>query len=228
MLSTRLQRSRAETYRPDRSGHAVGIGVTILLHAAAIAVLLQFQPVRSALKEAVPIMVSLITPPPPMVEKPKELPRPLPVKPHMQRVEPAPAPPTLLAAVTEAPPTPAAPAPQPVAPPAPPAPVAVAPASAPPAPMAPPSFNAAYLNNPPPAYPPQSRRLGHQGKVILRVLVNAAGTPDKVELRTSSGFDRLDDAALDAVRRWKFVPARQADNAVAAWVLVPLIFTLEN
>ena len=203
------------------------MGVTILLHAAAVAVLLQFQPVRSVLTEAVPIMVSLVTPPL-VLEKPKELPRPLPVKPRVQRVEPTPTPPPLITAVTEAPPPPAAPAPQPVTPPAPPAPIAAAPASPPPAPVVPPNFNAAYLNNPPPAYPPQSRRLGHQGKVILRVLVNTAGTPDKVEVRTSSGFDRLDDAALDAVRRWRFVPARQGDSPVAAWVLVPIIFTLES
>jgi protein TonB len=92
----------------------------------------------------------------------------------------------------------------------------------------PPNFNAAYLNNPPPAYPVTARRMGQQGKVILRVLVNPAGTADKVELRTSSGFDRLDDAALDAVRRWRFVPARQGDQPVTAWVLVPIVFTLES
>jgi protein TonB len=200
--------------------------VTVLLHAAAIAVLLQFQPVRSAISQAMPIMVSLITPPP-VVEKPKELPRPLPVKPRPQRAEPRPEPPPLVAAVTETPPPPEAPAPQPIAP-SPPAPVAAAPASPPPAPVVPPNFNAAYLNNPAPAYPQNSRRLGHQGRVILRVLVNAEGNPDKVEVRTSSGFSQLDDAAFEAVKRWRFVPARQADKAVAAWVLVPIIFTLES
>lgn len=202
-----------------------GIGVTILLHAVVIAVLLQFQPVRQAITQAVPIMVSLITPPPPVVEKPKELPRPLPVKPRPQRVEPPRPEPPLIAAVTEAPPPPTAP--EPVPPPSPPAPI-VAPAAAPPAPVVPPNFNAAYLNNPAPAYPAASRRMGHQGRVILRVLVNAEGNPDKVEIRTSSGFSPLDDAAFDAVKRWRFVPARQGDKAVAAWVLVPIIFTLEG
>ena len=204
-----------------------GVGATILLHAAVIAVLLQFQPVRSALTQAVPTMVSLVTSPP-VVEKPKEPPRPLPVKPRVQRVEPRPEPPPLVTAVTEAPPPPSAPAPQSIAPPAPPAPVAAAPTAPPPGPVVPPNFNAAYLNNPPPAYPTLSRRVGQQGKVVLRVLVNAAGNPDKVEIRTSSGFDRLDDAALDAVRRWRFVPARQGEAPVAAWVLVPIIFTLEG
>ena len=106
--------------------------------------------------------------------------------------------------------------------------MAAAPASAPPAPVVPPNFNAAYLNNPAPAYPQNSRRLGHQGRVILRVLVNADGNPDKVEVRTSSGFSQFDDAAFEAVRRWRFVPARQGEKPVAAWVLVPIIFTLES
>ena len=228
MVSRTLPHHRAASARPDqRTGRLTAVGVTLLLHAGAIALLLQFQPVRSAFKEAVPIMVSLITPPPPVVEKPKELPRPLPVKPRAQRVEPKPEPPPLIAAVTEAPPPPAAPAPQPVTA-QPSAPIAAAPASPPPAPLVPPSFNAAYLNNPPPAYPPAARRLGYQGKVILRVHVTPAGTADQVEVRSSSGFDRLDDAALDAVRRWRFVPARQGDGPVAAWVLVPIIFTLES
>ena len=203
----------------EKTGRLVGFGVAVLLHAVAVAVLLQFQPVRSALTQAVPIMVSLITPPPPVVEKPKELPRPLPVKPRPQRIEP------LRPVVTEAPPPPTAPAP--VAPLSPPAPV-IAPPAAPPAPVVPPNFNAAYLNNPAPAYPPTSRRVGHQGRVILRVLVNADGNADKVEIRTSSGFGQLDDAAFDAVKRWRFVPARQGDRPVAAWVLVPIIFTLES
>ena len=94
--------------------------------------------------------------------------------------------------------------------------------------MIPPSFNANYLDNPPPAYPILSRRVGQQGKVLLRVFVNAGGTADKVEIRSSSGFDRLDEAALDAVRRWRFVPARQGDKPIAAWVLVPITFTLER
>ena len=62
----------------------------------------------------------------------------------------------------------------------------------------------------------------------MRVLVNAGGGADQVEIRTSSGHELLDQAALNAVRRWRFVPARQGELAVAAWVLVPIIFTLEG
>ncbi|MEO8135894.1 MAG: energy transducer TonB [Betaproteobacteria bacterium] len=118
---------------------------------------------------------------------------------------------------------PAPPAPVIAAPPAPPAPVDV---EAPP--VAPPRFDAAYLNNPPPAYPAFSRRTGEQGKVMLRVHVTAQGSTDEVTLKTSSGFPRLDESALNTVRQWRFVPARQGEQVVAAWVLVPLTFRLEG
>ncbi len=97
-----------------------------------------------------------------------------------------------------------------------------------PAPIVPPSFSAAYLENPPPAYPATSRRLGETGRVVLRVRVGTEGRADAVELATSSGFERLDRAALEAVKRWRFVPARQAGAPVAAWVRVPLSFNLDN
>jgi len=47
-------------------------------------------------------------------------------------------------------------------------------------------------------------------------------------LKTSSGSPRLDQAALDTVKRWRFVPARQGDQSVAAWVVVPISFSLEG
>ena len=63
---------------------------------------------------------------------------------------------------------------------------------------------------------------------MLRVLVSADGQPEQVDVRTSSGSPRLDTAALDTVRRWKFVPAKQGDRPIAAWVLVPISFRLEG
>jgi protein TonB len=97
-----------------------------------------------------------------------------------------------------------------------------------PAPLTPPNFDAAYLNNPPPVYPPLARRQGLSGKVVLRVYVSAAGSAEQVEIRTSSSHALLDQAARNAVLRWRFVPARQGDQPVAAWVLVPITFTLES
>jgi protein TonB len=70
--------------------------------------------------------------------------------------------------------------------------------------------------------------MGEAGRVILRVLVTPTGSPERVELRTSSGSTRLDGAALETVQRWKFVPARQGETPVPAWVLVPILFTLEG
>ncbi len=137
---------------------------------------------------------------------------------------------------------PAPPLPMPVAPPvaepvhqpeaAPPPPVAVKEPEAAPikaAPVAeiqPPEFGAAYLNNPPPRYPPAARKIGLQGTVLLRVLVSPAGLPEKISVLTSSGSPVLDDAAINTVKQWTFVPARQGDHAVSGSVNVPIRFVL--
>lgn len=91
-----------------------------------------------------------------------------------------------------------------------------------------PRFDADYLDNPKPAYPPLSRRLREEGVVLIRVHVLPSGLPDAVVLKRSSGSARLDESALAAVRRWKFVPATTAGNAVAAWVVVPIAFSLNT
>lgn len=90
-----------------------------------------------------------------------------------------------------------------------------------------PRFEADYLDNPPPAYPRLSRRLREEGEVELRVRVDAAGRAVTVELARSSGSARLDQAALHAVRNWRFEPARRGRQAVEAWVRVPILFKLE-
>jgi protein TonB len=92
----------------------------------------------------------------------------------------------------------------------------------------PPSFNAAYLKNPPPRYPMSARRNGEQGTVTLRVLVTREGLPANVSVQTTSGSTGLDQAAIEAVRGWRFAPARQGAQAVEAWVLVPIVFRLEG
>lgn len=89
-------------------------------------------------------------------------------------------------------------------------------------------FEAAYLHNPRPDYPPLSRRLGEQGKVLLRVRVSREGQPAAVDLEKSSNFERLDDAARQVVSHWRFVPARRGDEAIDATVIVPIIFRLDG
>jgi protein TonB len=194
----------------------LGALTTVALHAAVLGALLSYAPARSALFSAAPIMVDWIVParPEPRIEPPK----PKPVKIIPKPVEKPPV--ALLPA--EAPSPIVAPEP----PPPPPAElVAVAPA---PVAITPPIFNADYLDNPAPTYPPLSRRMGEQGRVVLRVLVNPGGRADEVQVATSSGHARLDDTARETVKRWKFVAARRGAEAVSAWVLIPISFRLEG
>lgn len=158
-------------------------------------------------------------PAPPVKREPLKQPKPAP----RPTVKPAPAPlPTPNTTPSEhaisAPPAPPQPAPAPSAP--------AEPAPAAPAPVSAPRFDAAYLNNPPPAYPSLSRRLGEEGRVLLRVHVTPEGGADDVRVHASSGSSLLDEAAAAAVRKWRFVPARQGGNPVAAWVQVPIAFKL--
>jgi protein TonB len=106
--------------------------------------------------------------------------------------------------------------------------VHVAAVTAAPLPVIPPRYDAAYLDNPAPAYPALARRQREEGRVLLRVLVGADGRAERVEIATSSGFERLDRAAQEAVRRWRFVPAKRGDEAIAAYVAVPIVFTLDR
>jgi protein TonB len=225
-------RSPADWRSAGRSSTLTIAAVVVAVHVALIVVLLQFESVRTAVTAAAPVMVTLISPP---RDRPEVPPKPLPPKPQVRPDRrPAPQPPIVTAqpqapstyTAPPPPPTPVATTPVEVGPAEP---VAVAPAPEPaPAPVIPPRFNAAYLNNPAPAYPLESRQLGEEGRVVLRVLVNEHGLPQEIQVRTSSGFVRLDTTAQDTVRRWKFVPARRGDTAVGAWVLVPMTFNLRN
>ncbi len=90
-----------------------------------------------------------------------------------------------------------------------------------------PSTNANYLNNPAPPYPRMSRRMGEQGTVVIRVFINTEGRAEKAEIRTSSGYARLDDTALETVKRWRYVPGTRAGVPEAMWFNVPIRFVLD-
>lgn len=95
--------------------------------------------------------------------------------------------------------------------------------------VVPPDYTAAYLNNPGPQYPYVSRRRREQGTVLLRVLVDARGSPVQVLIGRSSGFVDLDEAAADVVRRrWRFAAATEGNVAVEAWVEIPIEFSLKD
>jgi protein TonB len=95
------------------------------------------------------------------------------------------------------------------------------------APVTPPRSDAAYLNNPRPPYPLAARRRGDQGTVLIRVLVTAEGIAASVGLEKTSGHSALDDAALNAVKSWRFVPARQGGQAMESPYVVPVVFKLD-
>ncbi|HQQ64053.1 MAG TPA: energy transducer TonB [Pseudomonadales bacterium] len=107
------------------------------------------------------------------------------------------------------------------------APVTASQATAPP-PATTARYDADYLDNPAPRYPPLSRRQGEEGTVLLAVHVASDGKPLAIEVKRSSGFGRLDTAARIAAAAWHFVPARQGDAVLASWVEVPVQFSLQK
>ena len=195
----------------------------MVIPAQVIATFITPEPEPIVMPEPMPL-----APPEPVVQ-PKPVPKPQP------KPQPKPKPQPLPKAVASPDPAPAtAPTgtldPEPTAPARPtPAPTAAQASTdtAAPAAIVMPSSSAAYLNNPRPSYPSISRRMGEQGKVMLRVFVNAQGQPEQIQIQQSSGFDRLDKAAVDAVRRWKFTPGSRNGVAEAMWNIVPINFVLE-
>jgi protein TonB len=199
----------------------------LLRRAVALVIPVQVLVLAELIEPPQPV-IAPAPPAPPTPAAPKPVPRqPPPPKPVAR---PAPQP---LASVAAAP-TPQAPVaittPQPITFTAPAA-VEVA-SPAPPAPPAPPrvdlpSSNADYLNNPPPPYPPLSKRLNEQGRVVIRARIEADGTASQAEVRTSSGYERLDQAALQTVKRWRYVPGKRAGVSEAMWFNIPIQFVLE-
>jgi protein TonB len=86
----------------------------------------------------------------------------------------------------------------------------------------------AALNNPKPAYPLAARRRGIEGRVLVSAHVHADGACAEVRLKRSSGHSLLDESALNAVRRWRFLPARRAGAPIDSWVDVPVSFRLQG
>jgi len=123
------------------------------------------------------------------------------------------------------------PAPAPVASaPAPAAPSAAVPnkATADTAPFTEANFNANYGTNPKPKYPSIAASRGWEGTVRLLVKVSAEGDSEEVTVQRSSGHDVLDEAAIEAVERWKFIPAKRGETPVSSTVIVPIDFVLNS
>ncbi len=88
----------------------------------------------------------------------------------------------------------------------------------------PPRLDPAYLHNPAPNYPALSRRNRESGTVLLLVRVDPDGNATAVTLHKSSGHERLDQAAVQAVTRWRFVPGMRGQTAISATVIIPISF----
>jgi len=150
------------------------------------------------------------------------------------KIVPARPKPVITAAPTPQPTTPAftapPPDPEPVAEPEP-APVAAAPAPAAAAPAPArelPASAVQYLKPPVLNYPALSRRAGESGRVLLRVFIDEAGLPVQLRVQTSSGYARLDDAALAAIGKVRFKPYSENGRPVSGWALIPLSFDPEK
>lgn len=90
------------------------------------------------------------------------------------------------------------------------------------------NYRANYAHNPKPEYPTIAKSRGWQGKVLLRVQVSDEGLSEAVMIEQSSGWELLDESALEAVKQWRFIPAKRGELAVASSVIVPIVFTLRN
>jgi protein TonB len=191
---------------------------------------------RRAVAVFVPVeVISEVVEPPRPVVPPPPVPSPPTVTKQVVKIRaPTPPPAPQLQAVPNPEPTPNAPTavntpPAPLPPIAAPVTVSEAPVASPPAPsrVELPSRDAEYLQNPKPAYPPMSRRLGEQGTVLIQVLIGTDGNAQKGEIKKSSGFARLDQAALTTVLKWRYVPGKRAGVVEAMWFTVPIAFALE-
>ncbi|TWH75947.1 protein TonB [Azomonas agilis] len=164
----------------------------------------------AARKPPKPVVKPKIQPPAPPKPKPQPKAESKPVEP---KPSPAPQPQTAVPAPSTPSTAPAAPA------------SSSAPSSSS-APLTPASATAGYLRNPAPEYPALAQRRGWEGRVLLRVRVLPSGKPSEIQIQTSSGRDLLDQAAIQAVQRWSFVPAKRGDVAQEGWVSVPIDFKL--
>lgn len=232
-------------HAPDALPRAARVGIALGmlgLHAGAVWFLLQFDPVREAAGRVVPILIEFIAPPAPRPAEPVSQPKPaLPtaVRPRVATIArpPSAAEPALAAPQPEPEPSPTARSEAPPTPSSLPVQDAGSAATAAPATPAAPSAPTprtvaisavAYLSPPVLRYPAISRRMGEQGQVLVRVLVDSQGSPREAQVVRSSGHPRLDEAALTTVRATRFKPYTENGITQPFWVVMPLIFELED
>lgn len=203
-------------FAEDRSRRACVAASIVVVHAVGLYAALSFAPqIRRAVAE-VPLAVTFValpesTPERPLPQVTVVTPQPVVMAPELPLIEiPNDAAPSARAITI------------PVAPPPPPA--------APHEDRSVPKLVSAveYVREPIPRYPPQSRRLREQGLVVLRVVIDERGAASSIEIETSSGHARLDDAAREAVLRAAFRPYVEEGEPRRALVLIPIEFALNR
>lgn len=205
-------------YGADRKPNWSGILAILALHALVLTALVKLDVIPMAKAKSAPLVIDLIAEPapPPAVEQPKPEPAverpvesPVVTPPPIVQTSAAP-PPTVVTSPVPPPPRPATIA----APPA--GPVSVA------------NLDERMIEGEPPRYPTESRRKKEQGTVVLRLLIGTDGRVQQVSIAESSGFERLDKAALDAARRWRWQPMLRDGVPVEVRGLMPIPFVLRG
>lgn len=212
--------------QPIPAEKIAGITIALSFHAATLLWLWQHR-IIPAPQESMTLFVNFIAPPAPVNHeehrrppppKPKPIEKPQP--PKIVAETPIVAPQDYVAPPPPLQPAPAIPPPEPRAP------------AAPPLPLGPVTLAGELSVSCPqrtvPGYPPTSRRLGEEGTVVLRVELDEHGQVWAARVSSSSGFARLDTAALDAVRTWRCTPAQRNGSPVRAVALQPFKFVLQE
>lgn len=219
MLQVMIATLREGAQAPSRY---VGGALVVLLHVVIVGALLQIAPVRSRAAEVAPVFVQLIPLATPLLEPspPPPAPKTIVSKQPSRAIRRMQTSTPIQFATSE-------PVSEPVI-----APVAsgskaepvVQPAPASPAPKT--ISKVEYIRAPQVEYPALSRRIGEQGRVVLRVLIGREGRAERVEVQVSSGSQRLDDAAVKAAREALYRPYAENGVAISVWALVPTSFEL--
>lgn len=187
----------------------------VAFHAVALWAMIKLDVIAIAKPKPAPLVIDLIAEaaPPPVIERPAPQPAP-----DQKAVTPVVAPPPLVP--TSAPPPPVTVANVPPPPRA--APVVTPPAG----PVSVGNLDEKLLAGKPPRYPMESRRKHEEGTVVLRLLIGADGRVQQISVAQSSGFDRLDEAALQAVRTWRWQPTLRDGQPVEVRGLYTMPFAL--
>lgn len=206
------------------------LGIVTVVSAAHIAALLTL---ASMVREpsppvSSPVMLASLVAPPPVPQTEPVAPLPEPTPPPRLEPKPKPKPKSKSKSKSE-------PKPEPVVTPPPPQPVPeqtsevpqpeVTPTPQPPI-TVPPRVDASGRHNKPPAYPALSRRMKEEGEVILKLRILRDGRVAAVRIHESSGYPRLDRAAVEAVRYWRYQPATVGGEAIEYDYLQPIEFRL--